>query len=83
MKWTPIVAIIALLILACFALYLGINGAVFITASAAIAGLGGYELKSWQTKKEDKTRYVEDILRRAGYTDRFISQVIKKARGGE
>lgn len=83
MKWTPIIAMLCLTGLAAFALSLGIDGAIFITASAGIAGLGGYELKQWQSKREDKSKYVEELLRKAGYTERFIGTVIKKAKGGE
>ena len=40
-----IVAIIAIALLEGYAIYSGINGAVFGIAIAAIAGLGGYILK--------------------------------------
>lgn len=45
MKWTPILAIICIAGLEAFAMVKGINGAVFGFAVAAIAGLGGYEVK--------------------------------------
>jgi len=83
MKWTPIIAMLLLTFMACFALALGIDGAVFITASAGIAGLGGFELKSHLVKKEDKTKYVEEYLKLAGYTEQFIAALVKKAKGGE
>ena len=40
-----IVAIVAIVILEGYAIYSGINGAIFGIAIAAIAGLGGYVLK--------------------------------------
>lgn len=40
-----ITAIIAIFLLEGYALYLGINGAIFGIAVAAIGGLGGYIIK--------------------------------------
>lgn len=45
MKWTPIVAMICITGLEALALYKGIDGALFSLAIAALAGLGGYEIK--------------------------------------
>lgn len=50
MKWTPIVAIVAIVILEGIALWKGVNGATFGIVIAAIAGLGGYELKILRDK---------------------------------
>ncbi|MBA7637576.1 hypothetical protein ES703_45222 [subsurface metagenome] len=52
MKWTPIVAMICIAGLVALALANGINGAIFGIAIAAIAGLGGYEVKVLQEKKK-------------------------------
>lgn len=51
MIWTPIVAIICIAGLEAFAISQGINGAVLGIVIAAIAGLGGYELKVIRDKK--------------------------------
>ncbi len=45
MKWTPIVAMICIAGLEALALVKGINGALFGIVVAALAGLGGYEIK--------------------------------------
>ena len=45
MKWTPIVAMICIAGLEVIALLKGVDGAVFGIVVAAIAGLGGYEIK--------------------------------------
>ena len=50
MKWTPIVAIIGIVILEGIALLKGVNGTVFSIAVAALAGLGGYEIKVLRDK---------------------------------
>lgn len=42
----PIVAIVAIVGLEAYALYLGINGVVLGLVVAAVAGLGGYEIKA-------------------------------------
>lgn len=52
MKWTPIVAIIAIAGLEVLAIFQGINGAVFGIVVAAIAGLGGYEIKVLRDKRK-------------------------------
>lgn len=83
MKWTPIVAMLCIAGLEIVALTQGINGAAFGITIAALAGLGGYEMKSHLIKKEDKTKHVEEYLKKAGFTDKFIGSVIKKAKGGE
>uniref|UniRef100_A0A6M3XSI6 Uncharacterized protein n=1 Tax=viral metagenome TaxID=1070528 RepID=A0A6M3XSI6_9ZZZZ len=55
MKWTPIAAMAAIVILEAIALLKGIDGAIFGIAIAAIAGLGGYEVKVLRNKvKGDK-----------------------------
>ena len=45
MKWTPIIAILCIASLEALAIMQGVNGALMGVAVAAIAGLGGYELK--------------------------------------
>lgn len=50
MKWTPIVAMICITGLEALALVKGVNGAVFGIVIAALAGLGGYELKILRDK---------------------------------
>lgn len=50
MKWTPIVAMVCIAGLEAFAMVKGVNGAVFGIAIAAIAGLGGYEIKVLKDK---------------------------------
>lgn len=50
MKWTPIVAILCIAGLEAFAISQGVNGAILSLAVAAIAGLGGYEIKLWRDK---------------------------------
>jgi len=50
MKWTPIVAIVAILILESIALIKGVNGAIMGIVIAALAGLGGYEAKVLKDK---------------------------------
>ena len=52
MKWTPIVAMVCIVILEAIALVRDINGAIFGLAIAAIAGLGGYQIKSYRDKKK-------------------------------
>lgn len=46
-----ITAIIAIVLLEGWAIYNGINGALLSIAVAAIAGLGGYAIKSTKTPK--------------------------------
>ena len=50
MKWTPIVAMVLIAGLEALAMVKGINGAVFGIVVAALAGLGGYELKVLKDK---------------------------------
>ncbi|MCK4722493.1 MAG: hypothetical protein KAT75_04275 [Dehalococcoidia bacterium] len=50
MKWTPIVAIVCIAALEVVALLKGINGAVLGIVIAALAGLGGYEVKVLRDK---------------------------------
>lgn len=55
MKWTPIVAMVCIAGLEAFALAKGVDGVGFGLVIAALAGLGGYELKSyWEKRKGDK-----------------------------
>lgn len=54
MKWTPIVAMICIAGLEALALIRDINGAVFGIVVAALAGLGGYELKVLANKRKEK-----------------------------
>jgi len=49
-KWTPVVAIVCITALEVVALLQGINGAVFGIVIAALAGLGGYEIKVLRDK---------------------------------
>ena len=46
----PIVAILAIVGLECYALSKGVNGAMLGWATALIAGLGGYEVKALREK---------------------------------
>ena len=46
-----IAAIVAIAALEAEALYLGINGAIFGLVVAALAGLGGYELKVLRSRE--------------------------------
>lgn len=50
MKWTPIAAMLCIAGLEAFAISQGVNGAVLGIVVAAIAGLGGYELKVLRDK---------------------------------
>ena len=50
MKWTPIIAIICIAGLEALALVKGINGALMGIAIAALAGLGGYQVKVLKDK---------------------------------
>uniref|UniRef100_A0A6M3XWJ4 Holin n=1 Tax=viral metagenome TaxID=1070528 RepID=A0A6M3XWJ4_9ZZZZ len=52
MKWTPIAAIICLAGLEVVAMLKGIDGALFGIVVAAIAGLGGYEIKVLKDKRK-------------------------------
>lgn len=52
MKWTPIVAMICIAVLAALALVKEVNGALLGLAFAALAGLGGYELKALKDKRK-------------------------------
>lgn len=51
MKWTPIVAMVCIAFLEVVAMLNGINGAVFGIVIAALAGLGGYEIKVLRDRK--------------------------------
>lgn len=50
MKWTPIAAIVGIVILETIALMKGINGIAFSGACVLIAGLGGYQAKILKDK---------------------------------
>jgi len=52
MKWTPIVAMICIAGLEALALIKGVDGATFGIVIAALAGLGGYELKVLRDKRK-------------------------------
>lgn len=54
MKWTVIVAIVCIAGLEAFAIFQGINGATLGIVVAAIAGLGGYEVKVLKDKAKEK-----------------------------
>lgn len=51
MKPTVIIAILCITTLEVIAMILGVNGALFGLAIAAIAGLGGYEIHKLRAKK--------------------------------
>jgi len=51
MIWIPIVAMAFITLLEVVALLQGINGAVFGLVIAALAGLGGYEIKVLKDRK--------------------------------
>ena len=53
MKWTPIAAMIGIVILEAIALLKGVNGTAFSLVIAALAGLGGYEIRVFQTRKKE------------------------------
>lgn len=46
----PIVAILAIVGIVCFALYLGFNGVLISGSAILIGGLGGYEIKVLKDK---------------------------------
>lgn len=50
MKWTPLVAMALIAALEGIALWRGVDGAVFGFVIAALAGLGGYEIKVLRNK---------------------------------
>ncbi len=50
MIWTIIVAMLCVAGLEAYALYLGVNGVILSLAVAAIAGLGGFEIKAIKDK---------------------------------
>ena len=52
MKIIPITAILCITILEIMAIWAGIDGAIFGMAIAAIAGLGGYEIKYLRDKRK-------------------------------
>jgi len=52
MKWTPLVAIICIVTLETIALLHGINGTAMSLSFAAIAGLGGYQVKAIKDRKQ-------------------------------
>jgi len=57
---TPIVAIVAIWRLVSTALAAGIDGVMFFGGVAAIAGLGGYEIKEWVIRRRVKTSVVQE-----------------------
>ena len=50
MKWTPVIAMLCITALEVAALLKGVDGAVFGFVIAALAGLGGYEIKVLKDK---------------------------------
>lgn len=52
MKWPPIIAMICIAGLEALALMKGIDGALFGIVVAALAGLGGYQMKAIKEKKK-------------------------------
>lgn len=57
---TPIIAIIAVWRLVVTALAAGVDGVMFFGGVAAIAGLGGYEIKEWVLRRRSKTASSEE-----------------------
>lgn len=57
---TPIVAILVIWRLVVAALSAGIDGVMFFGGVAAIAGLGGYEIKEWVIRRRSKTASTEE-----------------------
>ncbi len=51
---TSLCAIAAIVYLERMAIIAGIDGWLLALAVAAVAGLGGYELKGWRSNKESK-----------------------------
>lgn len=51
---TPIVAIVVIWRLVIAAIAAGIDGVMFFGGVAAIAGLGGYEIKEWVLRRKAK-----------------------------
>ena len=47
MKWTPVIAMVCISGLEGIAMFRGIDGATLGLVVAALAGLGGYELKAY------------------------------------
>lgn len=52
MKFVPIIAIICITALEWVALLNGVDGALFGIVIAAIAGLGGYQIKTYRDKRK-------------------------------
>lgn len=52
MRWAPIIAMICITALEMMALISGINGATFGIVVAALAGLGGFQLKAYIDKRK-------------------------------
>lgn len=52
---TPLVAIIVIWRLVTTALDAGVDGVMFFGGVAAIAGLGGFEIKEWVVRRATKT----------------------------
>ena len=57
MRWTPIVAMLCIAALEVIALLKGVNGAGFGMVIAALAGLGGYEIKVLRDKMRGGERW--------------------------
>lgn len=53
MKWTPCLAIVVIGILEVVAMFKGIDGALFGLAITAVAGLGGYQIKSYLDRRRE------------------------------
>ena len=53
MKWTPVIAMLCITTLEIVAITQDIDGAVLGIVVAALAGLGGYELKSYREKRKE------------------------------
>lgn len=50
MKWTPIVAIAGIVAIEVVALCNGVNGIALSSSLALVAGIGGYQIKSFVDK---------------------------------
>lgn len=53
MKWTPVAAITAILILTIVALAMGYDGIGYASSVVVISGLGGYSIRAYQDKKKE------------------------------
>ena len=59
MNWTPVIAMLCIAGLEALAITQNVDGAVLGIVVAALAGLGGYELKSYREKRKEGKRYAK------------------------